>query len=144
MKYTIWIIDNDKIRLEQYKDFLKEEGLLDRIIIKKFDVLTEAYNIEGSPDFILIDTTSIMGGVTLYGCFDTAVSLCRGLAEKHRSSIFCIQSAVKRWAEDVLADMTEDLKESVVAECIEADAEEFIKWIKKWINIFDQKKGGAL
>lgn len=138
-KYTLWIIDDDKVRTRQYKDFLKMENLQDKIKIKRFDVLAEAYDKEGTPDFILIDTTSIMGGITLYGCFDTAVSLCKGFAEKHTSSVFCIQSAVKSWAENVIDEIREDFGQNIVSESIQADATEFIIWIKKWVNIFDNK-----
>ncbi len=86
--YTLWIIDNDKRRVKLYKDCLEEENLLDKLRIKRFDVLNDAYHKEGTPDFILIDTTSIMGGVTLYGCFDTAVSICRGFTKNIRQQIY--------------------------------------------------------
>ncbi len=139
MKYEIWIIDNDKNRIKLYKDFLEEINLLKDFKITQFNVLAEAYEKEGTPDFILIDTTSILGGVTLYGCFDTAVSICRGFAEKHRSSVFCIQSAVKRWAEDVIDELIEQLEKDIVIEAIEASGEKFIEWINKWRNAWGEK-----
>ena len=129
----LWIIDNDKRRIKLYKDCLEEEGLLDKLRIKQFNVLAEAYEKVGTPDFILIDTTSIMGGVTIYGCFDTAVSICRSFAKKHTSANICIQSAVKRWAEDIVEDIKIDFEDCVV-EAIEADGSEFIKWIKKYME----------
>jgi len=135
MKYLIWIIDRDKNRIKMYKDFLEEENLLKKFKIRRFDVLAEAYDVEGTPDFILIDTTSIMSGMTLYGCFDTAVSMCRGFAEKHKSSNFCIQSAVKRWAEDIIDEITEQFGEETITEAIEADPKEFIKWLKKYTKL---------
>ena len=138
-KYNIWIIDDDKIRIKQYKDFLKEEKLLSKFEIRTFDVLVNAHNEEGTPDFILIDTTSIMGGITLYGCFDTAISSCIYLAKKHTSSVFCIQSAVKSWAKDIIDEMTQQLSNEVVCESIEASGEDFICWIKKWLKIFEGK-----
>ena len=81
----------------------------------------------------MIDTTSIMGGITLYGCFDTAISLCRRFAEKHRSSIICIQSAVKYWAEDIVKEIKTYFEDTIV-ECIEAGATEQIEWLKKYIK----------
>jgi len=132
MKHELWIIDNDKPRLKQLREVLKEEGLKDQIKIKQFDYLAKAYDVVGSPTFILIDTTSIMGGITLYGCFDTAISVCRGFAEKHVSSFICIQSAVYSWAEDIVEEI-KDLFEAIPIEAIEADSFKIVNWLKKYL-----------
>ncbi len=133
-KYTLWVIDDDITRRKYLIDTLEDEGLKNRINIKYFNVLSEAYNVIGTPEFILIDTTSIMGTGTLYGCFDTAISLCKGLAEKHKSSCICIQSAVKRWAEDVMEDIKDYFGDEVIVEAIDGGAYDTIAWLKKYIE----------
>lgn len=126
----LWVVDSDKMRLKLLKDAIKENGL--SIEIKQFDVLSDAQHREGTPDFILINFAAIViaGGLNFPGYFDDAIGLVHRFWLKHSSSNFCIQSAVKGRAKD----MVDDMKGEFIGVIIEAaeNTNDVIDWLKKY------------
>jgi len=125
----LWVIDDDKYRFKLLKDELEENNI--NIKIRQFDILYDAFQASGSPDFILIDTSSIAGKFSMFANKKTLVSLSHRFADEHKSSNFCFICAVKSWANELAGDIYEMFDKEIIFEVVE-DTEEVIDWLKKY------------
>ena len=112
-KLEVWYIEPDKKDHEHLKQSLEDKDLLNKFKIKHISkALVEIMDLEGTPDIIIIDTSSVQGIIpTALGCWDTLYANLRYFIEKHRSSKILIVSYVKSWAEDYLEELKRDLGE---------------------------------
>ena len=116
-KIDVWFFDNDEQEGEYLHDCLKELKIDNKFEIKQITKsVVESMDIIGSPNLIIIDTTSIAGDLLPYGCWDSIYSNLRHFAEQHKSSYFYIVSYVKSWAKDYFDELKEDLGEEIIVE----------------------------
>jgi response regulator RpfG family c-di-GMP phosphodiesterase len=126
----LWVIDDDKKRVKRLEDAIKENKL--DLKIKWFNILSEAYYADGSPDFILVDVTSITGGPTIAGYFDGVVRSIHHLANKHSSSNFCIVSDVRDWSQGVVKEIENYFGDVIIEDA--GSIKEAIQWLKKYMH----------
>lgn len=112
-KLEVWYLEPDETDIKHLKQSLGDAELSEKVNIKYFDrSLVELMNEEGTPEIIIIDTSTIQGIIpSSLGCWGTLYYNLRYFIEKHRSSKILIVSYVKCWAEDYFEQLKEDLGE---------------------------------
>jgi len=121
-KLEVWWFDDDDFFYRYFSMKLKNEYrmLKDRINVTRFTSLAAELEREGTPDIIIIDTTTMTDVGTYVGNWDRyAMTLLRKFAEKHVSSQFVISSAVGYWAQDFVRELQQTIEELAPVKVIE-------------------------
>lgn len=110
-KFSIWWLEDDDMVFKVMMDGLKFKDMK----VKRFINGTDLSYAVGSPDIIILDVSGIFGGgISLVGCWDTAFSIIKHIADSHPGAVFGLYSAVGVWASHMIEELMEESLDAVM------------------------------
>lgn len=116
----VWWFDDETINHRLLLSLISNKRhLKKRVKLECFTSVKEELFKVGSPDLIIIDTSTLTKYMYVENWEKYALSMLRAFVEKHTSSILIISSAVKLWALDFSEEIRKQIPELEYVKIIE-------------------------
>lgn len=134
-KIEVWWFDNEAFNFHYMQTLLnRNPKLKKRLDIKYFESVTDELYREGTPDIIVIDTTTATNYMGVLGWEGLVERTIIKFADMHSSSQFVISSAVLEWAWSILDALILDLKDLVAVDVISEGSRPLYDYLETYVQ----------